>query len=111
MGDPRAVHRLARAADLARDCQMSALARRAAGLIAARGDDEETHRDEQPLTMLSERELEVVRLVIEGLTNRQIAEVLTISHRTVQAHIASALRKTGARGRTELATLAIRQRG
>jgi DNA-binding CsgD family transcriptional regulator len=52
---------------------------------------------------LSRRELEVVAFVTEGLTNRQIAERLSISARTVQSHIRRTMAKTGARSRTQLA--------
>jgi len=61
-------------------------------------------------TLLTERELEVVRLVAEGLTNREIAARLHITARTVQAHVASAANKLGARSRTHLAVLALRCR-
>jgi DNA-binding CsgD family transcriptional regulator len=59
---------------------------------------------------LSERELEVVRLLTEGLTNAEIAARLHITARTAKAHIASAAKKTGARSRTHLAVLALRRR-
>jgi DNA-binding CsgD family transcriptional regulator len=53
--------------------------------------------------MLSPREREVVRLVRNGLTNREIAEALFLSSRTVEAHVARALRKLGVGSRRELA--------
>lgn len=55
------------------------------------------------LDALSERELEVLRLVAEGRTNRQIAQHLAISHHTVARHVSHILTKTGASNRTEAA--------
>ena len=52
---------------------------------------------------LTERELQVARLVTAGLTNAQVAHQLHLSHRTVENHVAHALAKLGARNRTELA--------
>jgi DNA-binding NarL/FixJ family response regulator len=52
---------------------------------------------------LSRRELEVMRLVAEGLTNRQIAERLVLSTRTVDMHVRSILTKLRCRTRTEAA--------
>ena len=52
---------------------------------------------------LSRRELEVMRLVAEGLTNRQIAEQLVLSTRTVDMHVRSILVKLRCRTRTEAA--------
>jgi DNA-binding CsgD family transcriptional regulator/tetratricopeptide (TPR) repeat protein len=51
---------------------------------------------------LSPREQEVVRLVRTGLTNREVAEALFLSPRTVEAHVARALRKLGLRSRLAL---------
>ena len=42
----------------------------------------------------------------QGLTNKEIAERLCLSPRTVEKHVESLLRKTAARSRTQLATLA-----
>ena len=58
------------------------------------------------------RETEVLGLVSAGLSNKDIAARLYLSHRTVEKHIESLLRKTGARSRTQLATAhaGIRQR-
>lgn len=58
---------------------------------------------------LSVREAEIVHLVAAGLTNHEIAERLVVSPRTVQNHVANAMRKTGVRNRTELAILAVRE--
>lgn len=45
------------------------------------------------LALLSPRELQVLRLLADGMTDRQIAEALSISSRTVESHVASILRK------------------
>lgn len=55
---------------------------------------------------LSEREREVLQLAATGARNRDIADALGISENTVKFHVASLLRKFGARTRTELASLA-----
>jgi DNA-binding CsgD family transcriptional regulator len=52
---------------------------------------------------LTERELEVARLVREALTNQQIADRLVLSVRTVESHVRNALTKLGLTSRTELA--------
>jgi DNA-binding CsgD family transcriptional regulator len=54
---------------------------------------------------LSEREREVVMLLAEGLSSREIAERLTVSKRTVEGHIYHAMNKTGVSSREELAAL------
>jgi len=60
---------------------------------------------EEPLTP---REQEVVKLVAEGYTNKQIAETLVISEKTVERHRANILEKLGMRDRVELTRYAIR---
>jgi DNA-binding CsgD family transcriptional regulator len=52
------------------------------------------------------READVLRLVAEGLANKQIAARLFLSPRTVEKHVESLLRKTGARSRTQLVAIA-----
>ncbi|MFI1096095.1 ATP-binding protein [Streptomyces sp. NPDC020917] len=59
---------------------------------------------------LSPRELEVVRLVAEGMTNRQIAQALSRSPKTVATQLNSAMRKRGVTSRTALAVSMTRQR-
>ncbi|WP_242504196.1 helix-turn-helix transcriptional regulator [Promicromonospora panici] len=58
--------------------------------------------------LLTERELDVARLVVQGRTNRQVAATLYVSVRTVEVHLGRVFRKLGVRSRTELAVLALR---
>jgi len=60
-----------------------------------------------PPPKLTERETDVLRLVAKGLTSRQIAERLVLSHRTVENHVQSTLRKLQLHNRVELARYAI----
>jgi DNA-binding CsgD family transcriptional regulator/tetratricopeptide (TPR) repeat protein len=57
---------------------------------------------------LSPRELDVVRLVATGATNREVAAALSRSPKTVAGQLSSAMRKLGATSRTELAVVALR---
>ena len=59
---------------------------------------------------LSEREREVLALMVEGLNNTQIAARLTVSPSTVKSHVSAILTKLGVASRTEAATLALRNR-
>jgi LuxR family transcriptional regulator, maltose regulon positive regulatory protein len=59
-----------------------------------------------PLARLSPRELEVLGLVAEGLTNHDIAQRLVLSEHTVNRHVANILRKLGLNSRTAAASLA-----
>lgn len=56
---------------------------------------------------LTQRELEVLRRVADGETNKQIAMVLGISPRTVEVHRAAAMRKLGARNTAQLVRIAL----
>jgi DNA-binding NarL/FixJ family response regulator len=58
---------------------------------------------------LTERETEVLRLVAKGLSYKQIAERLFLSHRTVQNHVQNTLRKLQLHNRVELTRYAIAQ--
>jgi len=58
-------------------------------------------------TGLSPREREVVMLIAQGLTNRQIADRLVVSERTTHAHVRNILDKLGLSSRTQVATWAI----
>ena len=65
---------------------------------------------ESPRPDLSARELEVLRLIVQGLSNKEIAYELCIAEDTAKNHVKSILKKLGADDRTRAATKAI-QRG
>jgi DNA-binding NarL/FixJ family response regulator len=65
--------------------------------------------DDAPHDPLTPRELDVVKLIAEAYTNRQIAEILNVSEKTVESHRANVLGKLGMRDRVELVRYAIRR--
>ncbi|MBO4206107.1 LuxR C-terminal-related transcriptional regulator [Micromonospora echinofusca] len=69
------------------------------------GGARDTDRDDP----LSQREVQIARLVAGGLTNREIAEQLDVSVRTVCTHLTSIYKKLGLRSRTQAAVWAVRQ--
>jgi DNA-binding NarL/FixJ family response regulator len=64
-------------------------------------------REEEAGPRLTERETEILRLVAKGLSSRQIAERLVLSHRTVQNHTQNVLAKLQLHNRVELTRYAI----
>jgi DNA-binding CsgD family transcriptional regulator len=60
---------------------------------------------------ITPREADVLRLVADGLANKEIAATLHVSPRTIEKHIESLLRKTGARSRTQLAVQTVEAGG
>jgi NarL family two-component system response regulator LiaR len=64
----------------------------------------------QPGLDLTEREKEVLLLLVEGLSNPGIAERLTISRSTARAHVSNILAKLGVSNRAEAITLALRNK-
>jgi DNA-binding NarL/FixJ family response regulator len=58
---------------------------------------------------LTPRELEVVKLIAEAHTNKQIAQILNVSEKTVESHRGNVLAKLGMRDRVELVRYAIRR--
>lgn len=94
----RAVHS-ARRGELAMPRAMAArLVQRLADAARTRGG-----LDGPDLARLSTREREVLRLLANGRTDREIAQTLTISPRTAETHVASILRKLEVRNRSEAA--------
>jgi DNA-binding NarL/FixJ family response regulator len=59
---------------------------------------------------LTPTELKVIQLVARGMANREIAQQLQVSQRTVESHVSNMLGKTGLSNRTELARWAIENR-
>ncbi|PWH11811.1 MAG: DNA-binding response regulator [Anaerolineae bacterium] len=62
-----------------------------------------------PFHPLSDREMEVLELVVEGRSNKEIATQLGISHQTVKNHITSILRKFGVEDRTQAVVYALKR--
>lgn len=76
---------------------------------AAGGDAASVPAPEQPSwPQLTGREVEVLSLIAHGRTNRQIAEALVVSEKTVKNHVTSILRKLRLKDRTQAAIWAIR---
>ena len=69
-----------------------------------------TRPTKQPSYDLTEREKEVLNLVVQGHSNQQIAEALVISVATVKAHISSILSKLGVSSRAEAISFAIKNK-
>ena len=75
---------------------------------------QELHRPRQPRQArttdpLSERELEVLRLVARGMSNQEIADTLVIGEATVRSHVSAILRKLQLASRTQAALYALRE--
>lgn len=66
----------------------------------------EREQSPQLFEMLTERELEVLHLLAQGMPNKEIAAQLVISERTVKFHVSSIMGKLGATNRTEAVSLA-----
>jgi DNA-binding CsgD family transcriptional regulator/tetratricopeptide (TPR) repeat protein len=79
----------------------------ASGIAAAFAPDDDGRREKEAFG-LSKREREVLALIAEGRTNREIGERLFISQKTVGVHVGNILAKLGASGRVEAAMVAIR---
>ena len=77
------------------------------GIAAAFAPDDDRKRPKEAFG-LSKRELEVLALIADGRTNREIGERLFISQKTVGVHVGNILSKLGASGRVEAAMVAIR---
>jgi NarL family two-component system response regulator LiaR len=60
------------------------------------------------ISSLTDREIEVLEKLVEGMTNNEIGDALTISPATVKRHISSIFSKLGVKTRTEAAALALR---
>ena len=62
-----------------------------------------------PFHPLSEREMEVLECVVRGMSNKEIAGLLGISHQTVKNHVTSILRKFGVEDRTQAVVYALKR--
>ena len=66
--------------------------------------------DKEKIECLTKRELDVLRLISEGCSNKKISDELTISERTVKNHISHIFRKIDVEDRTHAAVFAIRNK-
>jgi DNA-binding NarL/FixJ family response regulator len=62
-----------------------------------------------PFHPLSEREMEVLGCVVRGMSNKEIASLLGISHQTVKNHVTAILRKFGVEDRTQAVVYALKR--
>ena len=84
----------------------------AAGLQIARKNDFDSADNESEFSFvepLTDRELHVLNLVADGLSNPEIARRLGISRNTVKFHVSSIISKLGATSRTEAATIGVKR--
>jgi two-component system, NarL family, response regulator LiaR len=65
---------------------------------------------EPPVEQLTEREMDVLRLIARGKSNKEIADALIISEKTVKTHVSNILSKLHLADRTQAAIYALRQR-
>jgi DNA-binding NarL/FixJ family response regulator len=103
----KAVSLLHEALTTARELGMQALEKRITLYIEPQPASVPTAPD--VLADLSQREVEVLRLLAASKSNREIADVLCISLNTVATHVRSILTKTGTANRTEAAAYALRR--
>jgi NarL family two-component system response regulator LiaR len=75
---------------------------------ASKPDPEEAGSDRTRLEELTDRELEVLRLIAQGLNNREIAGALTISEKTVKTYVSNILSKLHLADRTQAAIYALK---
>ena len=84
----------------------------AAGLQIARTNSSAEAENETELAFvepLTDRELRVLNLLADGLSNPQIARLLSISRNTVKFHVSSIISKLGATSRTEAVTIGVKR--
>jgi len=96
--------------DLARAIRAAHAGRTTLSQEAAQALVQTTNLPPTPGQDLTERERQVLFLMIEGLNNTQIAGKLTVSPSTIKSHVSNILSKLGTASRTEAVTLALRHK-
>ncbi len=96
------------AEDLVRAIRAAHAGRTTLSPEAAQALVETANQPPPPGLDLTEREREVLALMVEGLNNTQIAGKLTVSPSTIKSHVSNILSKLGVASRTEAVTLALR---
>jgi NarL family two-component system response regulator LiaR len=98
------------AADLAKAIRAAAAGQPTLAPEAAQALVSRAVRPTRPAHNLSARERDVLRLMVQGLSNRAIGEKLSITASTVEFHVSNILAKLGAAGRTEAVAMAVQQK-
>ncbi len=80
----------------------------ASQVSAPKTQPEETSAPAQPLEQMTKREKEVLSLIAQGLSNKEIASVLHIAEKTVKTHVSSILGKLNLADRTQAALYAVK---
>jgi NarL family two-component system response regulator LiaR len=96
--------------DLVRAIRAAHVGRTTLSPEAAQALVEAANQPPMPGLDLTEREREVLALMVEGLNNTQIAGRLSVSPSTIKSHVSNVLAKLGVTSRTEAVTLALRNR-
>jgi len=96
--------------DLARAIRSAHVGRATLSPEAAQSLVETANLPPAPGLDLTEREREVLKLLVEGLSNTQIAVNLGVSSSTIKSHVSNILSKLGVASRTEAVTIALRTR-
>jgi two-component system, NarL family, response regulator LiaR len=96
--------------DLARAIRAAHAGRATLSPEAAQSLVEAANQPPMPGLDLTDREREVLALMVEGLNNIQIAGRLTVSSSTIKSHVSNVLSKLGVSSRTEAVTLALRHK-
>ncbi|HMN29568.1 MAG TPA: response regulator transcription factor [Caldilineaceae bacterium] len=86
----------------------TAIQRRLYHLMGRHGSYRPSISKRKPHSLLTERELDVVKILIEGYSNKEIAVRLVISERTVQTHLSNIFGKMNVTNRTEAVLVAMR---
>lgn len=84
------------------------VARKLMSTLAGKGESPIGPAQKPSVDELTERELEVLRLIARGMNNREIAEKMVISEKTVKTHVSSILGKLHLEDRTQAAIYALR---
>lgn len=84
--------------------------RRQSGTLSSRDARDVLPTDETTAALLSPREREVLRLLVEGLSNKKMARRLSVSENTVKTHLANVYGKLGVNNRVEAVMAAQRLR-
>ena len=84
------------------------VAKKLMSTLAGKGESPASSSQKPAVGELTERELEVLRLIARGMNNREIAEKMVISEKTVKTHVSSILGKLHLDDRTQAAIYALR---